>query len=179
MWAVFKRNVLFLERLERKSERGWRKVQLGGQGLIFYFSFILLNKVLSTNLKMKSHSKARRTSFGRIKSRNLGVWNVRISGPLIRSPFYFGVVMKRWRPKRLKTRGKTLHWGGNTLSIWGITKPLQKMKFLALYSKSVQLKDKPFAFRVLNSEQGTSFLGRVWWFLKSKVCCGPTTTFPL
>ena len=25
------------------------------------------------------------------------------------------------------------------------------MKFLALYSKSIQLKDKPFAFRVLNS----------------------------
>jgi len=30
---------LFLERQERKSERVRRKVQLGGQRLIFYFKF--------------------------------------------------------------------------------------------------------------------------------------------
>ena len=56
-----------------------------------------------------------------------------------------------YEPKRLQTTVETLQWGRNILLIWGVTKPFQKMKFLALYSKSMQLKNKTFAFRALNS----------------------------
>ena len=38
-----------------------------------------------------------------------------------------------------------------TQNLSGITKPFQKMKFLALYSKSWQLENKTFAIRIPNS----------------------------
>ena len=85
-------------------------------------------------------------------------------------------------PKILESRLETLQWGRNIVLIWGITKPFQQNEVPCYTCKEFRALKANVIFKVaysLNIEQGTSFSGKVWWYLKSKLCCGPTVTFPI
>ena len=80
------------------------------------------------------------------------------------------------------SRSETLLWGRNIVLIWGITKPFQQNEVPCYACKEFRALKANVYFRVaysLNIEQGTSFSGRIWWYLKSKLCCGPKVTFPI
>ena len=81
-----------------------------------------------------------------------------------------------------ESRLETILWGRNIVLIWGITKPFQQNEVPCYTCKEFRALKANVYFRVaysLNIEQGTSFSGRVWWYLKSKLCCGPKVTFPI
>ena len=85
-------------------------------------------------------------------------------------------------PKMLESRLETLQWGRNIVLIWGITKPFQQNEVPCYTCKEFRALKANVIFKVaysLNIEQGTSFSEKVWWYLKSKLCCGPTVTFPI
>ena len=82
-----------------------------------------------------------------------------------------------WRLDWKRYRG-----GRNIVLIWGITKPFQQNEVPCYACKEFRALKANVIFKVaysLNIEQGTSFSGRVWWYLKSKLCCGPKVTFPI
>ena len=86
------------------------------------------------------------------------------------------------KPKMLEYRLEMLQWGRNIVLIWGITKPFQQNEVLCYTCKEFRALKANVIFKVaysLNIEQGTSFSEKVWWYLKSKLCCGPTVTFPI
>ena len=58
---------------------------------------------------------------------------------LFRSLMACSSARTKMNTKMLESRLETLQWGRNIVLIWGITKPFQKMKFLALYSKCMEL----------------------------------------
>ena len=84
--------------------------------------------------------------------------------------------------KMLESRLETLQWGRNLVLIWGITKPFQKMKFLALYSKSMQLWSKHLILELWTLcmySKELHFLERFGDTSNQNYVAGPTVTFPI